>query len=221
MRTGESESVYIMGGRMIESTAISSITIPKNVKTYNAWGHNGPLANCKTLKTVTFEEGMTSIPGDILASDDYTSYVTKVNIPESVEEIGSFAFCDCVNIDMSVLPSKLKTIGSYAFRGCTKITEISIPNTITSIGYGAFSSCTSLETVNMSYNSTVEYKASIEGLAFGECTSLKNVNLSENVTSIGNQAFSGCTALETLILPESLTYIIASRIIEEKVNTDF
>ncbi len=59
----------------------------------------------------------------------------------------------------------------------------------------------------MSYNSTVEYKASIEGWAFGECTSLKNVNLSENVTSIEDEVFRGCTALETLILPESLTYM--------------
>ena len=150
---------------------------------------------------------MTSIPSHILASDDYTSYVTKVNIPESVEEIGSYAFYKCENIDVSVLPSKLKTIGGYAFNGCTKITEISIPNTITSIGYGAFKNCTSLETVNMSYNSTVEYKASIEGWAFGECTSLKNVNLSENVTSIEDEVFRGCTALETLILPESLTYM--------------
>ena len=238
------ESLTTMGYEMIESTAISSITIPKNVKSCRGSSYSGPLANCKTLKTVTFEEGMTSIPGDILASRDYTSYVTKVNIPESVEEIGScafykcenidvsvlpsklkiigsYAFYNCVNIDVSVLPSKLKTIGSYAFNGCTKITEISIPNTITSIGYGAFSSCTSLETVNMSYNSMVEYEASIESQAFSGCTSLKNVNLSENITSIGGQAFSGCTALETLILPESLTYIIASRIIEEKVNTDF
>ena len=95
------ESLTSMGSRMIEGTAISSITIPKNVSScgggyYNS--DNGPLANSKVLTTVIFEEGMTAIPSYILASDDYTSYVSKVIIPASVRSIGDYAFYKCNNM---------------------------------------------------------------------------------------------------------------------------
>ena len=201
------ESLTSMGSRMIEGTAISSITIPKNVSscssTYST--DNGPLANSKVLTTVIFEEGMTAIPSYILESDDYNSYVTNVQIPDTVTSIGESAFYKCSRLEKIILPQKLKKIGWYAFSGCASIKEVFLGKNITEIGRGAFASCTNLESVTMSYNSTVEYTASIGNSVFIDCTSLTKVSFSENVTSIGDCAFSGCSALESLILPESLT----------------
>ncbi len=84
------ESLKSMGYYVIESTAISSITIPKNVSssTYSNSNHagndthNGASANCKSLTEVVFEDGMTKIPDYICASPSYTSYITKVIIPD-------------------------------------------------------------------------------------------------------------------------------------------
>ena len=175
------ESVESLGNHLIQNTAISSIKIPKNVKSCGSSGINGPLANVKTLKTVIFEEGMEAIPSYVMASSDYTSYIDKV-----------------------VLPSQLKKIGSAAFYNCGKITEMEVPKTITEIGGSAFENCTGLKSFRMNYNDTVEYKAEIGSAAFRGCTSLTEVSLSENVTSIGASAFSGCTALKSLTLPESV-----------------
>jgi uncharacterized repeat protein (TIGR02543 family) len=175
---------------------------------------NGALANCKSLTEVAFEDGMTKIPAYICASDDYTSYITKVIIPESVTEIGSCAFYSCNNVVIGSLPKTVKTIGSSAFYRCGKITSMNLPNTITSVGDAAFQNCTALKTVTMNYNSTVEYTAGIGDYAFSGCTSLTGMGFSENVTSIGDYAFSGCTALSSLTLPESLKsmgyYVIES-----------
>lgn len=101
------ESLKSMGYRMIESTAISEIAIPKNVISCGVSSNNGPLANCKTLKTVTFEEGMTAILGHMIASND-SSNVEKVVIPESVTAIGNSAFYGCDKITIYGYP------GSYA-----------------------------------------------------------------------------------------------------------
>ena len=152
-----------------------------------------------------FEEGMTKIPANICASNNYTSYITNVSIPSTITEIGYRAFYNDVNLVISSVPEKVKTIGNSAFYKCTKIESMSIPKSITSIGDNAFEQCSSLQSINMAYNDTVEYTAGIGDYAFSGCTSLTEVNLSENVTYIGDYAFSGCTALSTLILPESLT----------------
>ena len=174
------ERVESLGRCLIEKTAISSITIPKNVKySTNVSSSYGVLVNVNTLKTVTFEEGMEAIPSCIMASGSYTSYVDKI-----------------------ILPSQLKKIGSSAFYNCGKITQMEVPKTITEIGGSAFENCTGLKSFRMNYNGTVEYKAEIGNAAFRGCTSLTDVSLSENVTSIGSMAFSGCTSLETLNLPE-------------------
>ncbi|MDE6567930.1 MAG: leucine-rich repeat protein [Lachnospiraceae bacterium] len=92
------QSLRSVGYRIIESTAISSITIPKNVTSSNGVSSYGALANCKSLTEVIFEDGMTKIPGYICASGSYTSYITKVVIPESVTEIGYNALYKCINI---------------------------------------------------------------------------------------------------------------------------
>ena len=174
------ERVESLGRCLIEKTAISSITIPKNVKySTNVSSSYGVLVNVNTLKTVTFEEGMEAIPSCIMASGSYTSYIDKI-----------------------ILPSQLKKIGSSAFYNCGKITQMEVPKTITEIGGSAFENCTGLKSFRMNYNGTVEYKAEIGNAAFRGCTSLTDVSLSENVTSIGSMAFSGCTSLETLNLPE-------------------
>ena len=89
------ESVTYLGEYFIAGTAISTITIPKNVNRSGSYYSNGALANCKTLNTVIFEEGIREIPSYICASGDYTSYITKVVIPEDVTVIGSSAFYNC------------------------------------------------------------------------------------------------------------------------------
>jgi hypothetical protein len=45
-----------------------------------------------------FEDGMTSIPAYICASSSYTSYITKVTIPSTVNTIGKCAFYNCTNL---------------------------------------------------------------------------------------------------------------------------
>ena len=91
------ESITILGNQMIEGTSISSIVIPKNVSD-KGYYFDGPLANCKTLKTVVLEEGMTKIPSSLCASSSYTSYIETVSIPSTVTTVGGYAFYNCGNL---------------------------------------------------------------------------------------------------------------------------
>ena len=114
------DSVTSLGRYMIRGTGITSITIPKNVSSSGYDSSNGALAGAKELTSVTFADGMTKIPGYILASSSQTSYVEKVVIPESVTEIGSYAFFKCTNLKDITILSSVDKIEGYAFDGCDK-----------------------------------------------------------------------------------------------------
>ena len=49
--------------------------------------------------------------------------LTTVEIPNTVEQIGSHAFSACKNLEYVKLPSNVKTIGEGAFDGCEKISD--------------------------------------------------------------------------------------------------
>lgn len=50
--------------------------------------------------------------------------VTNPQIPEGVQRIGHYAFCDRVNMTSVVIPSTCKVILTYAFAGCVHLKNI-------------------------------------------------------------------------------------------------
>ena len=172
---------------------------------------------------------MTKIPNYICASNNQTSYIESVTIPDSVKEIGAYAFYKCVSLTGQVnIPGSVQTVGEGAFNGCRAMTSVKLldgtqtvgnsafggcagivsvdlAKTVKTVGSSAFSGCTSLVSVTTHYNDTVEWSGSIGASAFSECTSLTSVELSGSIKSLGNELFSGCSALKTLTIPEGVT----------------
>ena len=93
--------------------------------------------------------------------------LTSLVIPDSVTNIGDYAFWGCSDLADIVIPDGVTSIGDYAFEGCESLRSVVIPDGVTSIGDGAFVGC----------------------------TSLKSLVIPDGVTSIGAWAFSGCNNL--------------------------
>ena len=73
----------------------------------------------------------------------YSSHIKKISIPDTVTEIGWWAFYGCKNLSHVSFGNRLKTIGYGAFMNCTQLKSIEIPPTISIIGDDAFAvSCT-------------------------------------------------------------------------------
>ena len=148
-------------------SSLTSLTIPKNVASIGIGAFdeltslntlNFNALNCKDLGTVytnfgnagknasslvmNVGSGVTRIPGGLL----WDSYVTKVNMTNSVQEIGRDAFYSCTKLTSITLNNGLKTIAASAFAGCTGLTSMNIPASVTSIGGNAFH-CANLKTV--------------------------------------------------------------------------
>ena len=130
------------------------------------------------------------------------SSITSISIPESVTNIGKYAFYYCSSLTSIGLSEGLTCIGEYSFRNCSSLTSISIPESVTSIGDYAFYYCSGLTSIEFSEGLTCIGKYSFVG-----CSSLSSISLPESVTSIGDYAFWSCSGLTSITLPESVTSI--------------
>ena len=70
-----------------------------------------------------------------------------VTVPETVTEIASCAFSNCIHLAMVTLPSSLNCIRDQAFHGCSSLSKVNIPDAVAEIGAGAFFGCRSLTTL--------------------------------------------------------------------------
>ena len=125
------------------------------------------------------------------------SKLTSVVIPDSVTSIGAGAFQD-TKLTSVVIPSSMTTIGGWAFSN-TNLTSVVIPFSVTSIGNYAFYNTQLTEVVIG--NSVI----SIGAGAFRD-TQLTEVVIPSSVTSIGNYAFQD-TKLTSVVIPSSVTTI--------------
>ena len=96
---------------------------------YDGYSNNRtPFYGCTSLKEITVDEGVTSIPK--YAFRNMTSLET-INLPESLTTISAYAFDGCTALKSIELPEALSSIENYAFRGCSGIKEITVPEKVT------------------------------------------------------------------------------------------
>ena len=145
---------------------------------YDIGAHNN-------IKTVNIES--VSIPDDTDPNNEY-----------DIEEIGEYAFANCLNIENVTMP-KVRIIGEGAFLNCINLKTITIPKDLMIINSKTFKNCKSLEKVFLINNCSLK---TIGESAFENCTSLSfvgrkynqkgEVNLPKTVISIEKRAFSDC-----------------------------
>ena len=127
--------------------------------------------------------------------------LSNIAIPDSVTDIGDYAFEYCCSLSNMVIPNSVTSIGDYAFYGCRSLSNIVIPDSVTKIGDYTFSVCSSLSKIVIP-NSVTD----IGDYAFAHC-SLSNIAIPDSVTAIGYGAFSGCRSLSKIVIPDSVTKI--------------
>ena len=111
----------------------------------------------------------------------------------------------CLFLKSLVIPDSVTNIGDYAFWGCKSLKSLVIPDSVTSIGDYAFDGCCSLRCVVISDGVT-----RIGNYAFWGCKSLKSLVIPDSVTHIGNGAFNACSSLKSLVIPASVGNIIGN-----------
>ena len=131
--------------RGFSQNPISEIFIPSNVEEieYGAFSARGYSSN-SVLRTLTFEDTEEN-PSQLkkIGREAFSfNYLRDIIIPNTVEEIGSYAFhnneiSNLTIVDTLAKPSHLKTIGNNAFSE-NNLSQVVIPGSVTNIGEAAF-----------------------------------------------------------------------------------
>ncbi len=146
--------------------------------------------------TIVIEDGVKSI-------GNYTFYgknIKEINIPDSVETIGSFSFSECSNLEKVINCSGVKNIKDNAFSGCVSLVDFNVPSSVTNIGEKAFSGCESLKRI------TIPDDGYIGKMAFSGCSGV--VELSMPVTTEPGDYFEGVTNVDKMIFTKGTTGIM-------------
>lgn len=84
------------------------------------------------------------IPNSVstIASNAFVgSKTTGVTIPDSVTNIGIWAFGYCNSLTNVTIPGSVRSIGSYAFWNCAYLSDVTMLSGVSNIDFRAFSAC--------------------------------------------------------------------------------
>ena len=108
--------------------SLTSLTLPSSLQSIGNYAFTG----CTSLRSVICNK-FYKVIGQMLLSADGTQVIaywgenSEVTIPEGVQSIGDYAFCDCSSLTSLTLPSSLQSIGDSAFCDCSSLTSLYIP----------------------------------------------------------------------------------------------
>ncbi len=160
-------------------SGLVDVTVPATIIN-NSGGYI--FANSPNLKHVKFE-------GDPFATNTSNYNFSKCPVLESVE-----------------LPETLQALGSYTFQDCPMLSSVNIPESLTTINASAFKNCTSLSGDIV----LPESLATLNASAFSGCTSINSILLSASVGTINANVFENWTENQEIRFRDSHFAVCAS-----------
>lgn len=145
--------------------------------------------------------------------------IESIYIPDSVCEIGAYAFAHCTNLTSITIPSNVTCLRDGTFSGCRSLKNITIPDSVTDINYLCFDGSCPITTATIpaiAINPLPKYSLEtvvitsgniIPEHAFAQCDTIKSITIPNSITNIGADAFSGCSSLTSIVIPDKLINI--------------
>ena len=81
---------------------------------YGGTGSSSPFYNLSSLESIEIGENVTSLPNSFIYGCQKINYI---NIPNSVETINDYAFCNCTNLFYAIIGEGVTKVGKYSFNG--------------------------------------------------------------------------------------------------------
>lgn len=135
----ENDGCVIVGVNYLKDNE-TTLDIPSSINGVNVIGID------KITRDITIEDAKVNL-----------NSVMAVNIPQTVEKIGDYAFYGMGTLQSVAFKgiSQLTEIGDYAFANCVALTAINISQNLRQIGEGAFKNCANFKAFNVDSSNSV------------------------------------------------------------------
>jgi BspA type Leucine rich repeat region (6 copies) len=162
--------------------------------------------------------GYTTMNGAITITG-YTGFSPSISIPATINSypvvaIGNTAFGGDTGVTGVTIPNSVTNIGSFAFAG-SGLSTITIPGSVIGIGQNAFAACDSLADISVSagnpayssLNGVLFDKAQDTLIQFPLALNTYNYTIPGSVNTIADNAFYGASGFASVTIPKSVTSI--------------
>ena len=127
--------------------------------------------------------------------------ITGITLPNTVKEIGLWAFSGCTSLSNINLGS-VEKISDQSFKNCTALKSIKIPKTLNKDASGAsFIGCTNLTNIELEEGMTVVPDCICAS------TPITEITIPSTVKEIGLWAFKDCNSLKKITILDNVTDI--------------
>lgn len=108
-----------------------------------------------------------------------------VRLPDSIRQIGDFAFWDCTRLKALSVPNAVEVLRAGVFAGCTALAQIALPRALRTLGYFPPAAVQTMPDVGV----------------FSGCHALQHISLPGGLRALGAYAFNSCgiTRLDTTL----------------------
>lgn len=164
----------------------------------------------------------------------YVHKITSITLPQTITEIKSDAFEDCMALGSFAIPVSVQKIHPYAFRNCVSLTQMEIPANVEMLGgdklfdessstktyVSAFYGCKNLASIKVASGNRTY--ADINGVLTnidksliyevpnayrGEGDNGDIYNVPNGIEAIGDSAFLGCYNLREIHFPATMKHV--------------
>lgn len=206
------EEVTSIEDAAFSDTAIEKLVLPSTAVAVK----DSAFADCRQLKEVVLDENLNFIGRQAFMN---TVSLSKINIPDEVEYIGSecFSYSGIRNVK---LPENgfFTIVHKKTFFECVNLKEVVLPDSVCQIDDCAFANCKSLQNINLDkiqlLDNYVFERTALEHVTltagkigsgvFAQCKNLKKADLSGvSASQINCHLFFECTNLTKVSLPEN------------------
>ena len=173
-------------------------------------------------KQIVLENGIEKIGNYTFAKNIFA----EIDLPETLTDIGNYAFYLCENLNNVHVPKNTVNIDTYAFAKTFAMTNIYMPDSLKNIGEYAlwkvededvhelltvtiYNNCGNIvdslfENQHMQYVVIENSVKTIGNSVFASCPNLRSVIVGNSVKTIGNKNFAECPKLEIVSVPDTV-----------------
>lgn len=238
----------IAAGAFKDMTSLKAVSVPDGVTAIGAGAFEGcsgmtslrtPVYTCEgapffgaLFGAASYETNGSEVPATLAtlvltageSIPDYAFYACRgmeaVSLPETLTEIGDFAFYGCDDLTLvTTADTALTTVGDKAFANCPALLGLTLPSTVSTMGMGMLEGCGKLESLTLPFvgGTAEDPDTAYLGYLFGASDytftagylplSLMTVTLTEGCTAVPPNAFFECASIREVRLPEGITSI--------------
>ena len=165
------ETLTYLGWASFSNSGLEEVFIPASVSSLSTKWDGTAFLDCTALKQIT-------------VSPDNPTYTTQSNMLIEKETGDLLQYALASPETELTIPDTVTNIGRYAFQNADLLETVTIPGTVKTVNSSAFFDCDALKNVVLS-----EGVESIEGYAFIGCDSLQSIWIPRSVTYISLTAF--------------------------------